>query len=490
MRTGIGPLLGAASLTTSLAFHRSESGVVLGRWSPFVTAILAGFAVVTLWLGIRTFRRGGDGRHGTWHWARPRVWLELAAVTYGAGYLAGAIADPGDAGHLLDLNITGSRVPVEILFGWLAAGFLLVAALTLLPRLPATWRNPALLITSVLVAVLALEGVARGVALFNPQVQGFPTYRARLWVRRFFHLNAAGFRDRDHARVAASRVHRLLIVGDSFGAGYGMDNPDDRFGNRLGDLLSRETGSAWEVIHCAKPDTNTLQHLQFLKECLRFDPELVILLYVFNDINYLIPQRSASLASHSDTPLERLQPIRVLFLNSFAFEELYVRARPLAYAREGLPREVNAYRDSSLLSRHLADVGRFVQTARNAGARIGIVPFSILLTVSEPDRERYGLFVAAARRAGLPVWRADSVFSGMSFESLRVAPLDAHPNARANSLLASAVLGRALSTLAEPQPDQARRQPSFDQDETLRAAPARAMSSSGSFCSSSRESGT
>lgn len=448
MRPGTGVFLGTGFLTAGLTFHHSDTGVVLGRWSLFYATFLTAWVLVTLFLGVRLARaRPADGRRST-RWSSSRPWLELSALTYGAGYLSGAIANPSVAGHLLDLSVVGSLVSTEIILGWLALVFLYLAALMLMLRVPGRWLNPALLLATLLLSALGIEGWARGAAILDPEVQGFPTNRSWIWSRRFLHLNAAGFRDRDHAAVAAPGVRRLLIVGDSFGAGYGIDNPDDRFGSRLGELLSEATGSRWEVIHCARPDTHTLQHLQFLNQCLSFGPEIVILLYVFNDINYLIPHGETSLAAHPSALTERLRPSRLLFLNSFAFQELYVRTRHLMLER-GLPAEMTAYHDPQLVTRHLGDVARFVKTARDHGARVAIVPFSVLVTISAPERERYRIFVDAARKADLPVWPTDSIFTGMSLKELRVGPLDAHPNPRANALLGHAVLPEVLHLLAE-----------------------------------------
>jgi hypothetical protein len=336
-----------------------------------------------------------------------------------------------------------------VVLEWVALAGLLASLLCLVPKLPRRLFNPAALIAALAVVGLGLEGLARGAAIVDPEVQGFPTNRSRMWRRRYVRQNAAGFRDVEHALEVAPGVRRLLIVGDSYAAGSGIERPGDRFGSRLADALAEATGTAWEPIFAARSDTHTLDHLRFLSHGLRFRPDLVVLLYVFNDIDYLHPlTRRTVLTEHPRNIGQRLHPVRVLFTNSFAFQELYARLRHLTFASHGAPEAGNhPYADSTVLLRHLTDLRAFGTSARAAGSAAVIVPFDVSVAASQPARVRYRRFVAAAEAAGVPVWPADQVFRELPFETLTVGSLDLHPNELANDLLARAFLPRALEVV-------------------------------------------
>ena len=440
---GSGVLLGLTLMVIGLALYRSPYAAVLGRWSRAYALLLGVAALGTVASGLLVMGRGAKAG-GRRRWVDADLWLDLAVLSYGAGYLIGAVIDPSSASRALDLNLTGSIIAPAVVLEWVATGCLLVAGICLIPRLPPRARNFATSVAAVGVTVLLLEGAARALALVDPVIQGFPTNRTKIWNARYFKLNQAGFRDREHALLAAPGVRRLLIVGDSYASGEGLADPDDRFGQRLANALSSRTGSAWEPIFAAQPNTHTLHHIEFLGQALPLRPDLVILLYVFNDIDYLrqVTYRSA-LTEHPQGLADRLYPLRILLVNSFAFQELFARYRQLPFVLEAQERS-DPYTDAASVNRHLQDLGTFVAAARKAGAAVVILPFDVSVAVSDHYRERYRRFVAQLAAAGLPVWPAAEVFEGHSFDSLTVGQLDRHPSAFANALLADAILPQAL----------------------------------------------
>jgi hypothetical protein len=95
------------------------------------------------------------------------------------------------------------------------------------------------------------------------------------------------------------------------------------------------------------------------------------------------------------------------------------------------------YFDDALLQRHLTDVRRFVDTARNAGSVVTVVPFDINVDSDKVSAAIYQRFIDAASESGLPVCSLKGAFTGQSPKDLRVNALDGHPNATANSLAAT-----------------------------------------------------
>ncbi|MGB5163576.1 MAG: SGNH/GDSL hydrolase family protein [Thermoanaerobaculia bacterium] len=287
--------------------------------------------------------------------------------------------------------------------------------------------------------IILAEGFARAKAILHPETQGFPTYSQELWLRKYVHLNSLGFRDKQRTAQTGHEVRRILIVGDSFAFGAGIQDPEGRFGEQLEERLG-ETHGRWEVINASRSDTHTLQHIEFLRSMLDFQPELVVLIYVFNDIDYLRQVTRLSALTGSI-----LSVGRVLFLNSYLVQELYVRIRKIWLARASDDRYY-PYDDIELLRKHLTDLRRFVSLAKENGAEVRIVPFSF--QIEQSDRTRYSRFFQLAMDFELPICSLEGAFEGHSPGVLRVNSLDGHPSAYANGLAVEA----ALDCLASASP--------------------------------------
>ena len=221
-----------------------------------------------------------------------------------------------------------------------------------------------------------------------------------------------------------------------------MRDISDRFGEQLASKLVLRDGEKWESINASRGDTHTLDHIDFLRDTLPLQPKIVILLYVFNDIDYLHPVTSRT--GQSEAPLslvERIHPVRILFRNSFLFQEIYVRAR-LHFYNQMVNSESShdPYEELDTMNTHMNDISRFVSMARQAGATVAVVPFEIGILENEGVRQRYVNFVRRCINRDIPVLPITSgAYTGYNFRQLIVNVLDRHPNELANRLAAEAV---------------------------------------------------
>jgi hypothetical protein len=435
----------------ALLLHRSEHGGVGGRWSSRFAVVVLVVAVGVAYLVYSSVRAAmrRERVRSAMPVASPAPWVDSAIMLFGAGYLLESVHNPGVAGRALDLELIGSLSPDAIVLEWLALVSLVVALTNFARRIRGSMSGPFLLVVTLIALYIALEGIARGVAIIDPEIEGFPTNRAIMWERRYAARNAAGFRDEEHSLTTAPGVRRLLIIGDSYAYGAGLDRVDQRFGERLGRALSNATGTRWEVISAARPDTHTRDHLQFLQQGLRYNPDAVLLLYVFNDIDYLSPITERTvLSEHPQSILDRLHPMRLAIRNSFLFQELYARWRLVKYLRGSAAPRRDPYADSALVATHVADLKAFVARASDSGRVAAIVPFDITIGDNPEMMARYSRFLSAVDRAHLPVWSLADAFRGRAFRPLAVNNLDGHPNAEANRLAAAAILPRLLEALS------------------------------------------
>ena len=95
--------------------------------------------------------------------------------------------------------------------------------------------------------------------------------------------NRLGYRDVDHEAAKPQGTYRIVVLGDSVGAGFGVKRLEDTFPRRLEALL-RERGIPAEVLNFSVSGYDTRQEVEILKtRALAFAPDLVLLAYCLND---------------------------------------------------------------------------------------------------------------------------------------------------------------------------------------------------------------
>ncbi len=344
------------------------------------------------------------------------------------------------AGRVLRVNFFGSLFPPAAALDWVALVLFFLAGVFAVSQRGGRWIKLGLVVGSILFLALLSEGLARVKAVVAPETQGFPTYSTELWMRRYVELNPEGFRDAAHALVATPGTHRLLLVGDSVAFGWGIARSEDRLGEQLAERLRARTGQKWEVLNASRPDTNTLDHIGFLEGMMPYHPDVVALLYVFNDINYLEPAVDEARLMGRASESSRFDPLRICFQNFYAFQEVLVRARFAYYSMHGDTRP-DPYLNPALLARHFVDLVRFQSIAMRDGALFELIPINLESLLAPKHRDRYRLFLQQASAARLPTCSLEGAFDGSSFRDLTVNVMDNHANERANRLAADVVAG-------------------------------------------------
>jgi hypothetical protein len=91
--------------------------------------------------------------------------------------------------------------------------------------------------------------------------------------------NSQGFRDGEHAVAKPPGVYRIVVIGDSVGAGLKVERTEDTFPPLLQQMLDAR-GLKSEVINLSVSGYNTQQEVELLRERgLAYSPDLVIVAY-------------------------------------------------------------------------------------------------------------------------------------------------------------------------------------------------------------------
>jgi hypothetical protein len=260
---------------------------------------------------------------------------------------------------------------------------------------------------------------------------------SKRWFKKYYRYNNAGFRDDvDYALVRDGSVGgRVTFIGDSFTAGHGVKDVNDRFANILRGMMPE-----LEIHVLAQNGLETIHQINLIDELpYDYDMDLVILIYVLNDISYLIDE----MADVHIATQEYLSSLPGFVHGSWFLTELaahyYVHFRP--EARRYYDHLLRSYGSEHLVA-HEDDLKRLHQNVRDRGGRLMVVTFPLFDQLDEDYAFRVVHDHMAAFWRGLDVPHLDLVpiYEGRDFRDLRASILDAHPNETAHRLAAQEIL--------------------------------------------------
>jgi hypothetical protein len=158
-------------------------------------------------------------------------------------------------------------------------------------------KNFSLTAASIVIALLICEGIVRilglgGTALtrgmlhqFDPQAgwRCYPNLDARYSLPGSFNVrvrcNSRGLRDSDKSYSKPSGTRRIIVLGDSFMWGYGVENTE-MFSAVLQDLVPDS-----ETVNFGVNGYSTVQEFVRLEtEGMRYEPDVTVLVFVWNDL--------------------------------------------------------------------------------------------------------------------------------------------------------------------------------------------------------------
>lgn len=319
--------------------------------------------------------------------------------------------------------------------------------------------NLALSGALVLLALAAMEGYLRATI---PASSGGALFESTLETRRYkvmrpnariiawgseFRTNRLGFRDDDgDVPPKAQGVRRIVVLGDSFTASAGVD-----YQNIYTSLLERSLRkqlSGAEVINLAVGGYNILQYELVLDEvALSLEPDLILVaVFPFNDLSNDTYQANYEDAAGLSKPSAPTPWYQELYVYRAYLGRIEARIRRMitsapvpqitrtAQAGQAAPA---ASEELSAAEQNLAALRRIMDKATKRGvpAVIALLPNTDKVEIQRDD---FAPFLSLCGEARWPCLDLLNRFasSGDDLPSLRLNPLDPHPNDRYHELAA------------------------------------------------------
>ncbi len=261
---------------------------------------------------------------------------------------------------------------------------------------------------------------------------------ARRWFAMYTQLNSMGCRDREWTTPKPPGTRRIAFVGDSFTYGWGIKRPEDRFPDMIQARFEDSTSGQVEVLNVAKPGWGTGEESRPIADVIDvFGVDEVVLCYVANDIEKLLPTRSGF--NPTRPPDSTWFNLDSSCLLDYLYRRVYLPRVPTVRGYHDWLAE--GYADPSIWRAHQEQLLGIIGQCRDRGVAIRVVLLPFLRTAGQKfDRASLHSTLRGFFEANdVPVVDLLPTVADKPAESLIVNSVDAHPNEIAHRLFADAI---------------------------------------------------
>lgn len=288
------------------------------------------------------------------------------------------------------------------------------------------------LLITYLTLIVLLGGAEAYFRCCYAESDGLPTLASQNWLARYWHTNAAGYRDLDWTPADLTGRTTVLSIGDSFTAGWGIADPADRFSN----VLAQKLGDNFAVLNLGKPGASLIESTLSLADAPVAAPDLVVLQYYLNDIE------TAALSIGLDPNLDPSKGIPAWVNEShfanFVYWRLVSRFQP---EREGTQTYwgwlYSMYDNAAVWEIHRQQIDTFIAAVRAKNAQLIVVIFPNMLDpfTSVPYVDRVAQAFEAQGYDQNHILKLFDAAAAMPLEQRIVSYRDAHASVAFNHLV-------------------------------------------------------
>lgn len=261
---------------------------------------------------------------------------------------------------------------------------------------------------------------------------GLPTLASQNWLARFWQTNTLDYRDREWTPADIADKHTILAVGDSFTAGWGLDDPAQRYS----DILAARLGDEYAVINLGEPGSTTVDHLNNLRTYPLQQPDTVLWQYFLNDID------NAALSIGLDPGLNPLASVPAWANESYLGNFLYWRFASSSVRGSTVYSDwlFAMYDHAVVWDIHSQQIDAMIDHIEQSGAALIVVIFPDMLHPfdSIPYVDRVAQ-VFERRGLGERVIRLFDAAESIPLEQRIVSARDGHPSAAFSQVVADLI---------------------------------------------------
>jgi len=235
--------------------------------------------------------------------------------------------------------------------------------------------NIVTLVVPLLVVLVFLEMVF----MYIPQShEGVLSKASQIWWEKYWQpVNTQGYRDKEIE--AGTNKTKVLVIGDSFAAGHGLENLDERFSDQLESKLGKDK---YVVYNLGVSGSDTRDEAKRLME-FPVKPDVIVLQYFPNDIEKAARENGLTLTGaepYNDLHGPWATLVKRFYLPNFVYWQLPHGSFGGTF--ESFVQK--SYTDSTILNAHFRDLNQMLayRDSTNAKMYAVFVPFLFQLDKS------------------------------------------------------------------------------------------------------------
>lgn len=277
-------------------------------------------------------------------------------------------------------------------------------------------QNIAISVFSILATLMLLE-LYFNLAFAQSDAFG-QTLAGKNWFKRYWRVNSLGYRDKEWTPELLEGRTKVMVLGDSFVAGHGINDPQDRFP----DVLGRMLGDGYAVMNVGILGAETKEEFQVARKY-PYPPDIIILSYYVNDI-----ADTATSMGYWQPNFVALSPPLVdeSYALNFFYWRIY-RLGPREWSNDYWGWLAGLYEEPGIWRTYRSLLLEISQFAQEKDIQLIVVVFPNLLAIEE-SRPITSKVINLYEEQEVPVVDVTGLVAGMDPEKLIVNPVDWHPN--------------------------------------------------------------
>lgn len=290
--------------------------------------------------------------------------------------------------------------------------------------------NIVTLVVPLVVVLVFLEIVF----MYIPQShEGVLSKASQIWWEKYWTpVNAQGYRDKEILKDTSKT--EVLVIGDSFAAGHGLENLNDRFSDQLENKLGKDR---YTVYNLGVSGSDTRDEAKRLME-FPVKPDVIVLQYFPNDIEKVAREKGLSLTGAE--PYNDLHGMAATLVKRFYLPNFVYWQLPHASFSTFEDFVKTSYTDSTILNAHFRDLDKMLAYRDSTGATMYavFVPFLFQLDKSAQYTRPVENYL---KSRGVTVVTLTDGIAKIADKERVVGKNDGHAGPAVNALMAERVYG-------------------------------------------------
>lgn len=280
------------------------------------------------------------------------------------------------------------------------------------------------------IMVVWLIGLLEVIFMFISQShEGDLSKASQIWFAKYWKpITAEGYRDFPKTNPEGKK--KVLVLGDSFAAGHGLEKTEDRFSDQLEDKLGTDKYVVYNLGISGSDTRDEFQRLQKFP----IKPDALVLEYFPNDIEKAARDAQLTLAQFQPYDDIKMPGVGSLVMRFYLPNYIYWQFPhiPPASITDFVQK---SYTDTTILNPHLRDLQQIVDYAKqhNAPMYVVMVPFLQNIEKSNGYTKPIEDFFVNQK---IPVVRLADFLEGIPPKERIVGKNDGHASAKVNAVIA------------------------------------------------------